>query len=167
MDAVNRTQAILARPPSAVDIIERLTNDLLKLSGSWESSAREIDEARYVLVILPALCIISIYFSKFVSKKILDNKKIFVVLIILVLILSLVFVEIKKRDKNHDYESYLVSEKIIELTDKTNRFYNGGYIKSAILISEWPNLPKAGDNGKLILEDSTLGGEKIIIEFLI
>ena len=26
-------------------IIERLTNDLLKLSGSWESSAREIDEA--------------------------------------------------------------------------------------------------------------------------
>lgn len=45
LDAVNRTQAILARPPSAVDIIERLTNDLLKLSGSWESSAREIDEA--------------------------------------------------------------------------------------------------------------------------
>jgi hypothetical protein len=45
LDAVNRTQAILARPPSAVDIIERLANDLLKLSGSWESSAREIDEA--------------------------------------------------------------------------------------------------------------------------
>ena len=45
LDAVNRAQAILARPPSAVDIIERLTNDLLKLSGSWESSAREIDEA--------------------------------------------------------------------------------------------------------------------------
>ena len=122
--------------------------------------AREIDEARYVLVILPALCIISIYFSKFVSKKILDNKKIFVVLIILVLILSLVFVELKKRDKNHDYESYLVSEKIIELTDKTNRFYNGGYIKAAILISEWPNLPKAGDNGKLILDYTSVSTEE-------
>ena len=45
LDSVKRTQAILARPPSAVDIIERLTKDLLKLSGSWESSAREIDEA--------------------------------------------------------------------------------------------------------------------------
>lgn len=44
-DAVKRIQAVLARPPSAVDIIERMTKDLLKLSGSWESSAREIDEA--------------------------------------------------------------------------------------------------------------------------
>ncbi|MDC0557377.1 hypothetical protein OAO34_06285 [Candidatus Poseidoniaceae archaeon] len=45
LDAVNRIQGVLARPPSAVDIIERMTKDLLKLSGSWESSAREIDEA--------------------------------------------------------------------------------------------------------------------------
>tara|TARA_B100000700_G_C15029646_1_gene849862 strand:+ start:590 stop:1219 length:630 start_codon:yes stop_codon:yes gene_type:complete len=44
-DAVDRIQGALARPPSAVDIIERLTKDLLKLSGSWESSAREIDES--------------------------------------------------------------------------------------------------------------------------
>ena len=44
-DAVDRIQGALARPPSAVDIIERMTKDLLKLSGSWESSARVVDEA--------------------------------------------------------------------------------------------------------------------------
>ena len=44
-DAVHRVQGVLARPPSGVDIIERLTKDLLKLSGSWESSARQIDES--------------------------------------------------------------------------------------------------------------------------
>ena len=44
-DAVQRIQAALARPPSAVDIIERMTKDLLKLSGSWEAYAREVDEA--------------------------------------------------------------------------------------------------------------------------
>ena len=44
LDAVSRIQGALARPPSAVDIIERMTKDLLKLSGSWEASAREIDE---------------------------------------------------------------------------------------------------------------------------
>ncbi|MGB1475069.1 MAG: hypothetical protein ACPG73_02590 [Candidatus Poseidoniaceae archaeon] len=44
-DAVQRIQGALARPPSAVDIIERMTKDLLKLSGSWESYAREVDEA--------------------------------------------------------------------------------------------------------------------------
>ena len=45
LDAVNRIQGALARPPSAVDIIERMTKELLKLSGSWEASAREIDES--------------------------------------------------------------------------------------------------------------------------
>ena len=44
-DAVQRIQGALARPPSAVDIIERMTKDLLKLSGSWEAYAREVDEA--------------------------------------------------------------------------------------------------------------------------
>jgi len=45
LDAADRIQGALARPPSAVDIIERMTKDLLKLSGSWESSAREIEES--------------------------------------------------------------------------------------------------------------------------
>tara|TARA_B100000212_G_scaffold102096_1_gene75216 strand:- start:4887 stop:5510 length:624 start_codon:yes stop_codon:yes gene_type:complete len=45
LDAVQRIQGALARPPSAVDIIERMTKDLLKLSGSWESYAREVDES--------------------------------------------------------------------------------------------------------------------------
>tara|TARA_B100001758_G_C18356040_1_gene582757 strand:- start:47 stop:688 length:642 start_codon:yes stop_codon:yes gene_type:complete len=45
IDAVKRIQGALARPPSAVEIIERMTKDLLKLSGSWEASAREIDES--------------------------------------------------------------------------------------------------------------------------
>ena len=45
IDAVQRIQGALARPPSAVDIIERMTKDLLKLSGSWEAYAREVDEA--------------------------------------------------------------------------------------------------------------------------
>lgn len=43
-DAVSRIQKSLARPPNAVDLIERMTKDLLKMSGSWESAAREIDE---------------------------------------------------------------------------------------------------------------------------
>ncbi len=43
-DAVSRIQKSHARQPNAVDIIERMTKDLLKMSGSWESAAREIDE---------------------------------------------------------------------------------------------------------------------------
>ena len=43
-DAVARIQGALARPPSAVEIIERMMKDIFKMAGSWESSAREIDE---------------------------------------------------------------------------------------------------------------------------
>tara|TARA_B100001996_G_scaffold379783_1_gene366077 strand:+ start:3145 stop:3780 length:636 start_codon:yes stop_codon:yes gene_type:complete len=43
-DAVARIQGALARPPSAVEIIERMMKDIFKMAGSWESGAREIDE---------------------------------------------------------------------------------------------------------------------------
>ena len=43
-DAVARIQGALARPPSAVEIIERMMKDIFKMAGSWEAGAREIDE---------------------------------------------------------------------------------------------------------------------------
>ena len=48
-DAVQRIQGALARPPSAVDIIERMTKDLLKLSGSWEAYARKLTKQLQML----------------------------------------------------------------------------------------------------------------------
>tara|TARA_B100000287_G_C20575466_1_gene758273 strand:+ start:574 stop:1206 length:633 start_codon:yes stop_codon:yes gene_type:complete len=44
-DAITRVQRVLSRPPNAVESIERLSRDLMKLSGSWESIARELDES--------------------------------------------------------------------------------------------------------------------------
>jgi len=44
-EAIDRIQGALASNLSAVDIIERMMKDLFKMGGSWESNAREIDEA--------------------------------------------------------------------------------------------------------------------------
>ncbi|MDP6869245.1 MAG: hypothetical protein QGI21_00520 [Candidatus Poseidoniaceae archaeon] len=49
-DAIARLQGVLSRPPNAVESVERLSKDLLKLSGSWESAAREIDESMVEVV---------------------------------------------------------------------------------------------------------------------
>ena len=48
-----------------------------------------------------------------------------------------------------DLQSFEISKKIVELTDTTNTYYQSGYIKTALLVSDWPDLPDPKDNGKL------------------
>ena len=111
---------------------------------------RGIDEIRYVLVVLPLLCIVSLSWNKSVSEKILKNRSIIVILIVLILISSITFIEFNKRDSIHDIESFLVSQKIVELTSVTNTFHQDGYVKTAVLISDWPILPETSDSGKIV-----------------
>jgi len=111
---------------------------------------RGIEEVRYVLVAIPLICILSIYWTSIISEKISKDKKIIVVLVILVLISSIIFIEFNKRDSVLDRESYLISEKIIEITDVTNTFNKNGYIKTAVLTSNWPDLLEPDESGKLI-----------------
>ena len=111
---------------------------------------RGIDEIRYVLVALPLFCIISVSWNKSISEKISKNWGVIIILMILVLTLSIIFIEFEKRDSIHDRESSLVSQKIVELTNITNNFHQSGYVKTSVLISSWPVLPEAGQNGKPI-----------------
>ena len=111
---------------------------------------RGIDEIRYVLVVLPLLCIVSLSWNKSVSEKILKNRSIIVILIVLILISSITFIEFNKRDSIHDKESFLISQKIVELTSVTNTFHQSGYVKTAVLISDWPILPETSDSGKIV-----------------
>ena len=111
---------------------------------------RGIEEVRYALVAMPLICILSIYWTNIISEKISKDRKIIVVLIILVLISSIIFIEFNKRDSVLDKESYLISEKIVQITDVTNTFNKHGYIKTAVLTSNWPDLLEPNEKGKLI-----------------
>jgi hypothetical protein len=122
----------------------------IMLLPSLYAYTRGIDEIRYVLVILPLLCIVSLSWNKSISEKILKNQSVIVILIVLILISSITFIEFNKRDSIHDIESFLVSQKIVELTSVTNMFHQSGYVKTAVLISDWPILPEAGDTGKIV-----------------
>ena len=109
-----------------------------------------IQEIRYVLVIIPLLCILSISWTSSISEKISKNRSVIIILIVLVLTSSIIFIEFEKRDSIHDRESFLVSQKIVELTNITNNFHQSGYIKTSVLISDWPILPEANQKGKLV-----------------
>ena len=111
---------------------------------------RGIEEIRYVLIIIPLVCILSISWTNSISEKISKNLGVIIILMVLVLISSIIFIEFEKRDSIHDRESFLVSQKIVELTNMTNSFHQSGYVKTAVLSSSWPVLPEASQNGKPI-----------------
>ena len=109
---------------------------------------RGIEEIRYVLIIIPLVCILSISWTNLTSEKISKNLGVIIILMVLVLISSIIFIEFEKRDSIHDRESFLISQKIVELTNMTNSFHQSGYVKTAVLSSSWPVLPEASQNGK-------------------
>ena len=111
---------------------------------------RGIEEIRYVLIIIPLVCILSISWTNSISEKISKNLGVIIILMVLVLISSIIFIEFEKRDSIHDREAFLVSQKIVELTNITSSFHQSGYVKTAVLSSSWPVLPEASQNGKPI-----------------
>ena len=111
---------------------------------------RGIEEIRYVLIIIPLVCILSISWTNSISEKISKNLGVIIILMVLVLISSIIFIEFEKRDSIHDRESFLISQKIVELTNMTSSFHQSGYVKIAVLGSSWPVLPEASQNGKPI-----------------
>jgi len=141
---------------------------------------RGIEEIRYVLIIIPLVCILSISWTNSISEKISKNLGVIIILMVLVLISSIIFIEFEKRDSIHDRESFLISQKIVELTNMTNSFHQSGYVKTAVLSSSWPVLPEAGQNGKPIhvfqkiptknyhdLEEFIIDSEKSSLKYLV
>ena len=63
---------------------------------------------------------------------------------------SIIFIESEKRDSIHDRESFLISQKIVELTNVISTFNQGGYVKPAILGSNSTVLLEVGGDGKLV-----------------
>ena len=109
---------------------------------------RGIDELRYTLVLLPLFCILSTSWNKTISKKFSKNS-VLIILVILILLASLLFIDTNKRDYVHDMKSFTVSKEIVKVTGITNSFDQGGYIKIAMLFSNWPQLPDSGADGKV------------------
>jgi len=109
---------------------------------------RGIDEIRYVLILLPIFCIFSVLWNNTIYEKI-SKTNIMLILLILILFSSIIYVEMNKRDYIHDMKSFSISKEIVKITNITNTFDQGGYIKTALLFNNWPQLPEPGEDGKI------------------
>ena len=81
---------------------------------------RGIQETRYLYILYPILSIISLYGLNEIFGKISKKKILFTVLLLSIIFASVVFLEYKKINHEHQKESFEISKKIVEITDRVN-----------------------------------------------
>ena len=100
---------------------------------------RGIEESRYIFILFPILIIPVTYAVKKITSK--NYKIISLFIILFILISSLLFIEYKKMDYNHEKELFLISKDIINLTEVINADpIDGNYLTVAKILQKWPNM---------------------------
>lgn len=98
-----------------------------------------VQDTRYIYPLFPLLCIVSIFpIIKFVEK--FKYQKILMIIIIgIILSSSIIYLEIKKYDLDHQRESFSIAQYIVKNTNGVNSYYpEDSYIAPAEISDKWP-----------------------------
>lgn len=93
------------------------------LLPAFYAYSRDIQETRYLFIIYPILCIFSGHTLKVLFKKFKKEKLITVVLVGAILTSSLIFMELKKTDYQHEREAYNIAKEMVKRTKIINHSY--------------------------------------------
>lgn len=115
--------------------IELIIIGIFALIPTIYACSRGILETRYLFIIMPIFAILFAYVLEIFSYKIKKPKTIILAIIILVIISSLVFFQVKVSDYEHEREVNRLSVKIYEIADGINASYfpEGAYLRVAQL----------------------------------
>ena len=114
-----------------------LTIIILSIPALYAYS-RGIQETRYLYVLHPIFCILSIFTIKFLEQRI---KKIILIVIIGVLISSMIFLTIKSADYEHEREAFEIAKHITTKTNAINIFHpESKYVRVTGMIDKFPVL---------------------------
>jgi hypothetical protein len=110
----------------------------LSLPAIYAYSIPALD-TRYLFILYPIFCVISLYTIKKFSENLKQQKIFLILLVICILIISIGFIEFKLLDTNHDKESFLIAQHIIENPSGINLSNPEiEYIEPAEIIKNWP-----------------------------
>lgn len=105
-------------------------------------------DTRYLFILFPFFCLLTLVFVKNIYEKNHVGGKIFIVIIIGILISSVILLEYKKMDQEHEIIAFNTSEIIIESPKIVNMFYpESSYIAAAEIIEKWPDIPERDTKG--------------------
>jgi hypothetical protein len=112
------------------------------LIPAFYAYARGIEETRYLYVIFPIFCIISSLAIKKIAEKFKKENLIILIIIIGVLLSSIIFLDNKKIDNEHEIESYLIAKNITNIAGGINHYNpESKYIHIAEIANNWPIIP--------------------------
>ncbi|RZD42214.1 MAG: hypothetical protein CXT78_09805 [Thaumarchaeota archaeon] len=103
---------------------------------------RGIEETRYLYIIFPIFCVISSLSIEKISEKFKKEKLIILIIIIGIILSSIIFLDNKKSDNDHEIESYLIAKDITNIAGGINHYNpDSKYIHIAEIANNWPVIP--------------------------
>ncbi len=103
---------------------------------------RGIEETRYLYILFPILCLMSTLTIKKITQKLKKENLILVIIIFGMLSSSIIFLDYKKIDYEHEREAYLIAKDIVSIADGINHYSpESKYIHIAEISKNWPVIP--------------------------
>jgi O-antigen/teichoic acid export membrane protein len=101
-----------------------------------------LPDTRYIYPLFPLFCVISVFTVKSFVERMMKNRNIFLVLIIIgILFSSGIFLDLKKFDYEHQREAFGISEYVVKITKGVNDYHpESSYVQPAELPKKWPAL---------------------------
>jgi len=121
---------------------------IIMLIPSFYAYGRGIQDVRYLFVILPIFCIISSFAIKKMELR-FNTKKLVPIIIIIILISSITFYEIKKIDYEYEEDVYNIAKYIVKNTEGVNISSEIRYFKVAEIEQNFPQLPNPIESGHI------------------
>lgn len=98
-------------------------------------------DTRYVYPLFPLFCVLAIFTVKRFDIRFKKQNLFLVLIMCAILFSSVVFLEVKKYDYEHQREAFTIAKYIVNSTSGVNNYYpDDSYIKSAELPDKWPAL---------------------------
>jgi len=103
--------------------------------------AREIQETRYLLVLMPFFSVLSLFIIDSIANKTSRRKLFFILLIVCIFASSWIFLELKKVDQEHEREAFAIAQQVAKFTKVTNVYEpESKYLKIATIGDDFPTL---------------------------
>jgi hypothetical protein len=97
--------------------------------------SRDYQEVRYLLVLMPIFCVLSILAIKKVENKFRIPNSLLVIAICVILVPSMAFLQYKQNDYDLQREAVKISQHIYEITKVINYYPQGSYLDNARITS--------------------------------
>lgn len=107
---------------------------------------RDIQEIRYLFVLLPIFCIVSSYSFYGVDRK--KQTNLLFIVIVIIVFSSTAYLEWQKTDYEIEREKFEDAKFIINNVQSINSYEGGKYLKPALLSQSWPQLLALDENKK-------------------